>query len=160
MIIGMKIKAYKKGYYYILALCLFLPLLFVYVLSIGASLYLTMLTISFCVALVVFLFTAGRSMITVLTINEQGVSAKAFGRKVGSLLWEEMAEVGIGMQGIGRKGQHFLYFVRYPLNEIQRHMIMNMMQNDSAIWVQLTKQSLEAVTTYYKGYIHQMELML
>ncbi len=156
----MKIRASKRAYYSTIALCVALPLLCVLVFSAGASFFSIAILISSFASLIFFLFTMGRSVLCVLTIDEQGVTARYLGKKVGSLRWDEMAEVGVGMQGFGSKGKHYLYFVRYYLNEMERHMIQRMVQNNSALWVELTKQSLEAVTKYYTGYIHQMELML
>ena len=154
----MKLRASKKIFYSTVALAIALPLISALVLSAGATFFSILLLFASFATLVFFLFTMGRSQLCVLTIDEQGVTARYFGKKIGSLRWDEMAEVGVGMQGIGRKGQHFIYFVRYYLNEMERHMIQRMVQNNSALWVELTKESMEAVTKYYTGYIHQMEL--
>ncbi len=107
-----------------------------------------------------FMLTIGRSMMSSVTIDANGVVSQTFGKTNGIIRWEQMAEVGIGTLEGTRKGRYFLYFVTIPLTEQQRFMINRMKHNDNAIWMQLTEEAVELVETYYHGQIHAMSLLL
>jgi hypothetical protein len=158
----MKFQANKSGFWYLIALCLASVVTYAILMKNSGSMTLAkiMLYTVACGMPFVFVFTVGRPLMSIVTVDENGVKSSAFGITLGRMRWEEMVEVGVGVQGGTRKSQYFLYFVRYHLTEEQRFIIIRMKHNNNAIWMRLTKQSMEAVTRYYHGEIRHMQLFV
>lgn len=144
----------------VLSISMVLVGLFLIAINVASTPLRLILVVFSALAPTIFIFTMGRSMMSTVTIDANGVTSRTFGRVNGSIGWTEMAEVGVGTLSDVRKPRYFLYFVTVPLYEEHRYMINRMKHNNAAIWMQLTEKAVELVEQYYPGEIHSMSLVL
>jgi hypothetical protein len=98
---------------------------------------------------VVYCLTVLRFDFSIITIGEDGVTAKALGLDRGGIPWDEMGEVGISVRNFGFTKLKMVYFSRHRLTPQERSTVMRMKQNEDGMWITYSEKVIEEVKKHY-----------